>query len=467
MQNPPRELASDEMSQEYVGVKVSNDAALELPITSEDSCSEFDDEYKPSNKFMSFINSIVPHGGAISNIYSLASVTLGSGIISLPCAFQGLGIVPSIIVLIIISLSCVFSTYILLEAVDKTGRRAVSYEALARLLLGRGWDYLAAFNMWIICFGSCVAYVISIGDVLVRTFDSSSVSPFLRSKWGNRIAVTIIWFCLMLPMCIPRQINALRFCSVIGVMFIVYFVVVVVIHSCAYGFKDGKPKGEYYMFRGGNNAIVGFSLFIFSFMCQTNTLEVYREMSRPSPGRLSRDTAISMGAVLILYICTGLFAYLEFGNKITDSLLLYYDVHDSMMLAVSYMGLSFKLCVAFAICMQPTRDSTYYCLSRYYPVFKHVRTVPFWLNTLICSFLALLALICGLFTPSVNIVFGLVGSFCGGFICFIFPALYIMYCGNWTLKEVGWFKYIFTYLLLLSGVAAVIFGTVASIYSMI
>lgn len=93
------------------------------------------------------MNKIVPHGGLMSNAYNLASVTLGSGIISLPSAFQATGIATAVIVLIVITLSTIYSVYILLQAVDKTRRRLASYESLARGLLGRGWDYLAAFNM--------------------------------------------------------------------------------------------------------------------------------------------------------------------------------------------------------------------------------------------------------------------------------------------------------------------------------
>lgn len=37
----------------------------------------------------------------------------------------------------------------------------------------------------------------------------------------------------------------------------------------------------------------------------------------------------------------------------------------------------------------------------------------------------------------INIVFGLAGSLCGGFIAFAFPALFVMYSGNWSLKTVG------------------------------
>eukprot|EP00796_Vickermania_ingenoplastis_P009410 gene9410-biopygen5876 len=61
--------------------------------------------------------------------------------------------------------------------------------------------------------------------------------------------------------------------------------------------------------------------------------------------------------------------------------------------------------------------------------------------------------------------FGLVGSLCGGFIGFLFPALFWMYCGEWSLRTVGIWNYIGTYIMIVSGVIAITFGTVSTIYA--
>ncbi|RNF03906.1 putative amino acid transporter [Trypanosoma conorhini] len=401
---------------------------------------------------------IISHGGMLSGAYNLASVTLGSGIITLPSAFNGTGIVLSLIILVFISAATVYSTYILALVVEKTGFQG--YEKLARGLLGRGWDFWAAFNMWMFCFGSCVSYVISVGDMLTPILDDPSLTPFLRTVWGKRCLVIVIWACVMLPLSIPKQINSLRYASVVGVSFMMFFVLTIVVHAVR-GFEQGKPRHELKLFRSGNGVIVGFSLFIFAFLCQTNCLEVYAEMRKPAPRRMARDTALSMVVCCLLYILAGFFGYADFGDRITDSILLYYNVREDPMVAVAYAGLAFKLCVGFAICMQPSRDSVYHCIG------WHVTTMPFWKNAVCCTALSIIALLLGLFIPSITIVFSLVGSLCGGFLGFIFPSLFYMYAGNWTRKSVGWSHYLATYFLLLSGVVAVVFGTTASIFGVV
>ncbi|GET89809.1 amino acid transporter, putative [Leishmania tarentolae] len=421
-------------------------------------------QYRPRNRFTALLNKVVPHGGTLSNAYNLGAVTLGSGVIALPSTFQATGVVTSVIVLIAITLSTVYSVYIMMQAADKTGRRLYSYEALARGLLGRGWDYLAAFHLWMFCFGSCVSYVISTGDLLSRATDDPSVNSFVRSTWGNRVLVTIIWLCVMLPLSIPKEINSLRYFSVVGVSCMMNFVIVIVIHSAMNGFENGRPIHQVHMFKTGNNAIVGFSNILFAFLAQTNVFEVARETPNPTPGRISKDLAISQVVCCALYVLAGTFGYLEFGEQITGSILLSYNVRSDVLVAIAYIGIGVKMCVGFAICMQPSRDAVYYCLGWHFPMFKDIRTVPFWLNAVICTGFSVLALVLGLFIPSVNIVFGLVGSFCGGFLGFIYPALYAMYAGNWGLRQVGWLHYVSTYLLLVAGVVAVVFGTVSAIY---
>lgn len=436
----------------FIGTPVSDDEFVSLG-----------GDYVPGNRFSALMHKIVPHGGVLSNSYNLAAVTLGSGVIALPSSFQATGVITSIIVLVVITLSTIYSVYIMMQAADKTGRRMYSYEALARGLLGRGWDYLAAFHMWMFCFGSCVSYVISTGDLLSRATDDPSVNSFVRSTWGNRVLVIMIWCCVMLPLSIPKEINSLRYFSIVGVSCMMYFVIIIV-HSAMNGFENGKPIHDIKMFKSGNTALVGFSNFLFAFLAQTNVFEVARETPNPTPRRVTIDMAVSQTICCVLYIFAGLFGYLDFGEKITDSILLYYNVRSDAKVAIAYVGIAVKMCVGFAICMQPSRDAVYYCLGWHFPMFKDIRTVPFWLNAAICTFMSVVALVLGIFIPSVNIVFGLVGSFCGGFLGFIFPALFVMYAGNWGLKQVGWFHYTATYLLLIAGVIAVVFGTVAAIY---
>ncbi|CCW65415.1 unnamed protein product [Phytomonas sp. EM1] len=118
-----------------------------------------------------------------------------------------------------------------------------------------------------------------------------------------------------------------------------------------------------------------------------------------------------------------------------------------------------KLCVGYGLNMIPVREAIYHVAK------VDCKTIVWWKHALIVSAMATLSLIGGLFIPRVNTALGLVGGFSGGFISYIFPALMYMYAGNWTLRSVGWFRYLTTYVLLICGVVGVVFGTTSTIYA--
>ncbi|RNF25874.1 putative amino acid transporter [Trypanosoma conorhini] len=405
---------------------------------------------------MGRLNSIVPYGGLVSNSFNLASATLGAGIVAIPSGFRDSGIVVAAILLALCCACTVYSIRLLALIKEKTGFR--SYEEMARGLFARGFDYFVAFLMFIFCFGTCVGYVISVGDLLFPLLASPSTPEFLRTSTGKSLLVSGVWLLGMFSLSLPKEINSLRHASVVGVSFLIFFVACMVIHAASNGLKGGLSS-ELHLYNGGKNALNGLSLFIFAFICQVNCFEVYGEMRNPSPNRMTRDTALSMTFVGLLYFFAGFFGYADFGNAVAGSVLQLYDPGHDLLMAVAYVGIAIKLCVGFAICIQPSRDAVYYVLR-----WGKTSDVPTWRNLLLSGFLALAALILGLFIPSITVVFGFLGGVCGGFLGFLFPAFFYMYAGNWSLREVGWANFLATYCLILLGVVAVVFGTALTIY---
>ncbi|CCW72344.1 unnamed protein product [Phytomonas sp. Hart1] len=96
-----------------------------------------------------------------------------------------------------------------------------------------------------------------------------------------------------------------------------------------------------------------------------------------------------------------------------------------------------------------------------------VDTMPYWKHTIVAASFATGSFVLGLFVPNVSMVFGLAGALCGSFIGFIFPALFVMYADNWSLKSKGILMYAATYTLLICGVIGIVFGTTSTIYGMV
>ncbi|ESL08194.1 amino acid transporter [Trypanosoma rangeli SC58] len=405
---------------------------------------------------MKRVAGIVPYGGLVSNAFNLASATLGAGIVALPSGFRDSGIIVASLLLALCCACTVYSIRLLVLTKDKTGFR--SYEEMAQGLFIRGVDYFVALLMFVFCFGTCVGYVISVGDLFFPMLESEATPEFFRTSHGKSLLISGVWLLGMFSLSLPKEINSLRYASVIGVACLIFFAVCMVMHAASNGLKGGMSS-NLSLYGNGTTSLNGLSLFIFAFICQVNCFDVYEEMRDPSPNRMTRDTTLSMVCVGLLYFFAGFFGYADFGNAVTGSVLRLYDPKNDILMAISYVGIAFKLCGGFALCIQPSRDAIYYVLR-----WGKTSDVSTWRNVLVSGFLALAALILGLFIPSITVVFGFLGSVCGGFLAFLFPAFFYMYSGNWSLKEVGWANFIATYSLIFLGVFTVVFCTALTIY---
>ncbi|TPP47647.1 Transmembrane amino acid transporter family protein [Leishmania donovani] len=417
------------------------------------------DAPKPGrNIIFRFTGWLIPYGGVISNCFSLGSVTLGGGIISMPSSFAMSGIIMSVIYLVVITAATVYTMTLLGYAMKATGCK--TFEELSLVLFGRGWDYFVGFVLWLSCFGTAVAYISAVSSLITPILEKSPGTPaYLLTTSGNRLITSLIWLVFMVPVVIPKRVNSIRYVSAIGVFMVLYFAVTIVVHSSMNGLKEGM-RGDMKYFTSGNEAVYGLSIFIFSFLCQAVTGSVYFEQRpRPSVRQLTIASAISMTVCMVLYIFTGVFGYFDFADDTQDSILYNFDpVHQPYMM-IAYIGMLIKICAAFAMNMLPCRNFAYHCLN------WDLETVPYWKHCLVMAVPATAALLCGLFIPTVNTVLGLLGSFCGGIIGMIMPALFYMYTGDFNLREVGLLNYVATHLLLVGGVVSVVFGTVTTIYS--
>lgn len=403
-----------------------------------------------------FSNIIVPYGGLLSSSFNMASATLGAGIISLPSGFNLSGIAMATVYLVLITIATIFSMALIAHVILLTGLG--NFSMAARKLMGPGADYFLAALIIILCFGGSVAYIIAASTLLDPVLKASNVD-YLHTDSANKLFTSLVWLVFMLPLVMMKRINSLRYFSSLGVLFIVYFVFCMVYHSAANGMKNPTIKNELVVFRTGNAALEGLGSFLFAFMCQLNAFEIFLEQRHRTVFHFTLYATISMSGCAILYFCAGFFGYMDFGTRVVDSVLVLYDPVHEPYIAVGYIGIIFKICVAFALHMIPMRDAIYHCLQ------WEAITTPYWKHALVMAVPTTVALIFGLYVPTLNTVLGLLGSFCGAIIGFIFPALMFMYCGQFNLRRIGWKLYLGTYLLLFGGVVAMVFGTSVTIYS--
>lgn len=401
--------------------------------------------------------SVIPYGGLLSNCFTICSVTLGGAIIAMPHSFATSGMAMAVIYLVVVAVMTIYTMTLIGIVMEKTGGR--TFEELGTILFGPRGGFFVGFTLWLAAVGTAVAYIGAL-RTLVRPILQrvAAEKSFWVTPAGDQLTTALLWLFLLIPVVVPKRVNSLRYVSGAAVLMVAYFVCTIVAHSCANGASLGMRDDMVY-FTTGNKAIYGLSIFVFAYLSQAVAPPVYWESRpRPSVKALTYASVLAVTLCTAFYILAGVFGYLDFAGATEHSVLLNFNPVKQPYIMVAYVGMLVKISTAYAMNMIPCRNFVYHYLE------WNIDTVPYWKHTAVVCSMSAIILFIGLFIPSMNLAFGLVGSICGGFIGFIFPALFWMYAGNWQLRTVGWYHYLATYALLVMGVIAIVFGTVATIH---
>ncbi|RNE96729.1 amino acid transporter, partial [Trypanosoma conorhini] len=179
---------------------------------------------------------IIPPGGMLSTVFNLASICIGAGILGLPAASNSSGVVMTLAYSAIVGALTVYSLYCLALQMERFGVK--TYEGMSRTLLGPVLGYVTAAVRTLNTFGGCVAFIICVADIFRAIFSNADVPKYWKSTSGSRLLTSLVWLAVMLPFVIPRHINSLRYVSTVGIIFVIYFVVMIIFHSAMNGLAE-------------------------------------------------------------------------------------------------------------------------------------------------------------------------------------------------------------------------------------
>jgi amino acid permease len=132
----------------------------------------------------------------------MCSATLGAGALSLPYAFSALGIVGGVACLTLVAAASHYSVVLLTSALTRAGAR--SYEELTVNVFGKAFGVLVELNIIAFCFGSAVAYIVALGDLL---------HPLTAALLARKTVMTLCWAVIMLPLSLAPSLSALQCAS--------------------------------------------------------------------------------------------------------------------------------------------------------------------------------------------------------------------------------------------------------------
>ena len=322
---------------------------------------------------------------------NLCSATLGAGILALPFAISSSGIGLGLILLTVAAVSTIISIDMLVKSCATLKQN--SYEKLTVILFGNTISWIIEGCIILLCFGTCVAYIVAVGDILEEGILGTLRHSNLPSFVNREFVMILFWALVMFPLSLFEKINALRYASLFGVSSISFLVFAVFYHSIRTYKTHTQIESDQNIFEVNNfaftfekfthrrldtlwglklwpesflDAIKACPIILFAFNCQLNVPAIFDEI-KPRHHHTDFSPVLSMRRVarrgvmicFIFYTVMGYFAFFEFGNNTQDNVLKNYcvqDTHDPLMI-MAFCGITIAIVLGFPLNVLPSRHT--------------------------------------------------------------------------------------------------------------
>jgi amino acid permease len=262
-------------------------------------------------------------GGLPGSVFSLIAATLGSGIISFPYAVMMNGYVLGPALIALGAMISYYTGMLIVKASEQTGR--TRYEDIALAIYGKKWARITSYLNLICLIGFTFSYIVyvkraipTIIEMYVENSTEETNVPhwMLNNEGGHAFWGLLFAFLILFPMSIPRNINALRFTSLLGVLCSMYLCIIVVI--LFFTNRDIVPdiwanieqmEAVKLSYEG---VVTSVPLIIFAYMYQVNIPQIYNELEIQSEKQMGKVIGLGSSVAVVFYITVGIFGYATF-----------------------------------------------------------------------------------------------------------------------------------------------------------
>lgn len=360
-------------------------------------------------------------GSIRGSVFNLASATLGAGALSVPFAFKSMGIALGTLLIVFSALATTFSIRLLVIARARTGLS--SYEQITERLYGPRAAAMVETSIAVFCFGVGVAYSKTIRDFISPIISLYQLDKNFPGYDIEKCAMGLIWLLLLLPLSLIRDINSLRYCSLMSVCTICYLAFAISRHALENVFSGRvQPRWDtlqIWVSVEPLDIISSLPIFLFAFTCQINVFAIFDGLARSSDARMNKVTFRAVALCFFIYSSIGLLGFIEFGSGTCGNILKNYSQEfkegDPAAVAM-YVAVAATIIMSFPLVVQPCRGACEALINRCLaPGDRHV------MYTVVISGGGMFV---SLYVPHINEVFQLLGGTCSSFVCYVLPALF-------------------------------------------
>lgn len=296
-------------------------------------------------------------GGLRQSVITLVQTSLGGGVLTLAFAMRLSGLGLASVLMLVLGILAYSGMEIMM-------RGAVHFQTFdTSTLLARcvgSWSG-PAMDCLLVLYGNgaMVAYFILLGDFLPAIFQDLVdygvvAAPQDLDPQDLRTRCIFSTLLLVVPLCLLRKLSALRYCSPIALVAVLYTAVVIVMKAPALFIEhQGKPLfGEVQWFVMDLGFFHSFSILLFAFNCHLNVIPVASELTDQRDVRINKICARVAVVEVIFYLLIALGGYLSFLGATEQNILKNYG--NTISVTICRTLLAFTILVGIPTNMLPT-----------------------------------------------------------------------------------------------------------------
>ena len=287
-------------------------------------------------------------GSVQSGMLTLASCTIGTGVLALPAAFAESGVA---IGLVLILASAGFNIWSCMLLVHSSAlSRRFSYRSIGVAALGSIGGRLVKVAVGLVLFGIITGLLVELRDSIYEVMQLFTQSQPLAGC--SRVLVLV----LILPLSLPPSITALKYTSMLALVSLCYVTYTVVVcgvnrihemgnltaaiqaaqHEAATGGNFWLPVQDDPTVPGWLKVITNIPVFCMAFACQVQVPDIFKTLKGAGTQKsITGMQVVVTGALcgcLILYVSIAMMGVFAFVGAFTH---LHGDVLDSLALTIT------------------------------------------------------------------------------------------------------------------------------------
>ncbi|XP_038068401.1 putative sodium-coupled neutral amino acid transporter 7 [Patiria miniata] len=353
-------------------------------------------------------------------VFIVVNACIGAGLLNFPSAYQAAGGVAVGTIMQVLFLFLIFSSLLVL-AVCSDVRNSNSYQDMMQSMCGTAGNIACAVCVIIYCFGTCVTFFIIMGDQLDSILALATHNDQTKYWYTDRkFTITVLAVCIVLPLCLPKNISILKWPSSVGVIGTIYVAVVIIINY--YLLPTNAATHIVTRPTSWTDVFAAVPTICFGFQCHISAVPVYASLKQRTVGQFAWVITGALLIATVTYVLTGIYGSLTFGDRVCSDVLLSYDSGNVTVTVARVMILG-NMLTSYPIlhfCGRLAIETIYVTARKLPPAAAELTQTRRRIVETLSWFV--LSLILALFVPTIGSVISVIGGLAAVFIL-VFPGL--------------------------------------------